>query len=244
MSENSGTESSVHETEMRPSLRLSAYAAVLFLLGAHLFFSAILTALLAFIPMLALVSIWTYIPTLPFLMLAILCFASRLEELEFVKCPALLCMATAPFITWYCRTAGRNSYFAVCLLLLCVSVPWLLQSINLFHDLVYKRWLAGTPDGGLFRQAIRLSYKSVIYFVIAPLCADLVGIVYRAKDAEHVLIYIIDNITASVPIPMVFLHYGGLVFTLLFQSAIAVSLAFKLIRRNDDRTNNSAGLFD
>ena len=53
-----------------------------------------------------------------------------------------------------------------------------------------------------------------------------------------------DNVTAAVPLPMAFLHYGGLVVALLVEAAIAVAMAYNLIRRNDDRTDNGTGLLE
>ncbi len=242
MNNTGGTDSSDHEMPMRPSCGLPCIATVLALLGAHLFFTAIFVAALALSSMLATIAIWTYVTVVPFILFAAIPFASMLEEMHWMRMPAMICTALAPFITWYCRTAGRNTYFAVCLLLLCVSVVWLLQSINRCLETVSKEW----PDGGsgTIRQAVRLSYKSVIYFVIAPLCADLVGIVYRSREFEHVFIYIMDNVTAAVPLPMAFLHYGGLVVALLVEAAIAVAMAYYLIRRNDDRTDNGTGLLE
>ena len=229
MSIPDGTESSGPGMEMRPEWRLASVVPVLVLLGAHLFFSAVFALVLVLSPMLALVSAWTYVTILPFALLAILVFASRMKEMECMKIPAVLCIALAPFITWYIRTAGQSDYFAICLILLCISVVWLLQSFNRFLELVFRR--EGTSDAtanAIISQALHFSYKSVIYFVIAPLCADLVGIIYKAKEADFVLPYILDNIAAHKPMPMACLHYAGLIFTLFFQSAIAFSMAYRI----------------
>lgn len=237
-----GTDSSDHETPMRPPRGLPCIATVLALLGAHLFFTAIFVAALSLSPLLAVIAVWTYMTTVPFILFAAIPFASMLDEMRWMRLPAMICTALAPFITWYCRIAGRNTYFAICLLLLCVSSVWLLQSVNRCLEAVLKEW----PDvgSGTIRQAVRLSYKSVIYFVIAPLCADLVGTVYRSREFDNVFTYILDNVTAAAPLPMAFLHYGGVVIALLVESAIAVTMAYKLIRRNDDRTDNGTGLLE
>ncbi|MBQ7651111.1 MAG: hypothetical protein IJS15_09140 [Victivallales bacterium] len=229
MSTPGGTENSGPGMVMRPSRRLAGTVPVLTLFGAHLFFSAVFTLALVLSPMLALVSVWTYATVLPFAFLAVLVFASRLDEMECLKIPAVLCVALAPFITWYIRTAGQSDYFAICLMVLCISVVWLLQSHNRFLELVFGRdGSSGDTVDAIISQALHLSYKSVIYFVIAPLCADLVGIIYKAKEAELVLPFILDNIAAHTPLPMACLHYAGLVFTLFFQSALALSMAYRI----------------
>ena len=239
-----GTENSGHEQEMRPMKELACLTPVLFVIGAHLFFSAVFTAVLTLIPVFALISVWTYVTILPFGLLALISVVCRLSEIECMKLPSIACTALAPFISWYFRTAAQSNYFAICLLLLIMSIVWLLQSINSFLERVFKTWLSEMQSEMLLSQALRLSYKSVIYFVIAPLCADLVGIIYRAKDADAVLPYIIDNMAAYSPMPLAFLHYGGIVFSLLFESVIAVAMAYKIIRNNDDRTNHSIGLLE
>ncbi len=244
MNSAGGTENSGHEQEMRPMKGLACLTPVLFLIGAHLFFSAVFTAVLTLIPVFALISVWTYVTILPFGLLALISVVCRLNEMDCMKLPAIACTALAPFISWYFRTAAQSNYFAICLLLLIISTVWLLQSINSFLERVFKTWFADMQSEMLLSQSLRLSYKSVIYFVIAPLCADLVGIFYRAKDAVSVLPFSIDIISAYSPMPLAFLHYGGLVFSLFFESVIAVAMAYKIIRNNDDRTNHSIGLLD
>jgi len=223
------TENPGGESGKRTAQRLARIVPVLALFGAYLFFSALFTLALVLFPMLALVSAWTYVTVLPFAILAILVFAGRVGEMDCLKPPATVCIALAPFITWYIRTARQSGYFAVCLIVLCIAAVWLLQSFNRFLELAFKaEGSLDMAEDAFPAQALHLSYKSVIYFVIAPLCADLVGIIYRAKDADLLLPYILDNIAAHTPAPMAFLHYAGMIFTLFFQSAIAVSMAYRL----------------
>ena len=83
----------------------------------------------------------------------------------------------------------------------------------------------------MLQYAMKMSFKSVIYFIIIPVCADLVGIIYRSRDADWTLQYILDNLTAMRPFPMMLLHYGGLFFAMLYESVIAFTMAHTLSRR-------------